>query len=67
VSFWRALLAEQQGTSPEFGLWVSHPSNSSDKGAVLTLGGTNSSFFTGDIEFLDLNQANSWALNISGV
>ncbi|KAJ6462136.1 aspartic peptidase domain-containing protein [Mycena sanguinolenta] len=65
ASFWRALLAEQQGTSPEFGLWVSRPSNSSDKGAVLTLGGTNSSFFTGDIEFLDLNQANSWALNIS--
>ncbi|KAJ7792685.1 aspartic peptidase domain-containing protein [Mycena leptocephala] len=65
ASFWRALLAEQQGTSPEFGLWVSRPSNSSDKGAVLTLGGTNSSFFTGDVEFLDLNQANSWALNIS--
>ncbi|KAJ6571344.1 aspartic peptidase domain-containing protein [Mycena capillaripes] len=64
-SFWRALLAEQQGTSPDFGLWVSRPSNSSDKGAVLTLGGTNSSFFTGDVEFLDLNQANSWALNIS--
>ncbi|KAJ7279737.1 aspartic peptidase domain-containing protein [Mycena rebaudengoi] len=65
ASFWRALLAEQQGTSPEFGLWVSRPSNSSNKGAVLTLGGTNSSFFTGDVEFLDLNQANSWALNIS--
>ncbi|KAJ7303706.1 aspartic peptidase domain-containing protein [Mycena albidolilacea] len=65
TSFWRALLAEQQGTSLEFGLWVSRPSNSSDKGAVLTLGGTNSSFFTGDVEFLDLNQTNSWALNIS--
>ncbi|KAJ7873741.1 aspartic peptidase domain-containing protein, partial [Mycena leptocephala] len=65
ASFWRTLLAEQQGTSPEFGLWVSRPSNSSDKGAVLTLGGTNSSFFTGDVEFLDLNQANSRALNIS--
>ncbi|KAJ7224896.1 aspartic peptidase domain-containing protein [Mycena rebaudengoi] len=65
ASFWRALLAEQQGTSPKFGLWVSRPSNSSNKGAVLTLGGTNSSFFTGDVEFLDLNQANSWALNIS--
>ncbi|KAJ7767692.1 aspartic peptidase domain-containing protein [Mycena metata] len=64
-SFWRALLAEQQGASPDLGLWVSRPSNLSDQGAVLTLGGTNSTFFTGDVEFLDLSKANSWALNIS--
>ncbi len=76
VPFWQALTNAGQFASPEMSFWltrfldVSNPTDD-EPGGVFTLGGTNSTLFTGDIEFLDLaatssaNSATFWLLQMS--
>jgi cathepsin D len=60
-----------QLTSKEMSFWLTRSGaeptaeGSTTFGGVFTLGGTNSSLFTGDIEFLDLvGQPAFWALDM---
>ncbi|THH01104.1 hypothetical protein EW026_g1545 [Hermanssonia centrifuga] len=78
VPFWQALTNAGQFASPEMSFWltrfldVSNPTDD-EPGGVFTLGGTNSTLFTGDIEFLDLaatssaNSATFWLLQMSSL
>ena len=60
--FWQAVINEGQLPQQEMGLWLAKPHNTTSSpaneshpalGGVFTIGGTNTSFFTGDIEFHD--------------
>jgi hypothetical protein len=75
VPFWQALVNSKQLTTPEFGIWLNRFTNDptanveEQNGGALTLGGTNSSLFTGDIEFLNMPSGSTpsfWLLAISG-
>lgn len=57
--FWLNLLNTDQLQNPEFSFWLTRFSNVSrardrEPGGVFTLGGTNSTLFSGEIEFLDM-------------
>lgn len=73
VPFWQALLNANQLTNPEFGFWLTREIDNrfaADDafGGEFTLGGTNSSLFTGDIEFLDMptaSQPSFWLLEMT--
>lgn len=57
--FWQNLLNEGQLEAPEFSFWMTRlngdpTAGENENGGVFTLGGTNSSLFSGEIEFLDL-------------
>ena len=76
VPFWDALTNAGQFAQPEFSFWLTrfiNTQNPSDNepGGVFTLGGTNSTLFTGDIEFLNLagtsdaSQATFWLLEMT--
>lgn len=57
--FWQNLLNDNQLETPEFSFWMTRLNGQPDageaeNGGVFTLGGTNSSLFSGEIEFLDL-------------
>lgn len=76
MPFWQSLVASNQLTAPEFGIWLNRFSNDSSavtvesNGGVLTFGGTNSSLFTGSIEFLNFPSGATpsfWLLSVSGV
>lgn len=59
VPFWQALLKNNLLSSPEMSFWLTRFVNDNnakaeEPGGTLTLGGTNSSLFTGDIQFLDM-------------
>jgi cathepsin D len=71
--FWQALLAGGLLTSPEMSFHLTRErgnplASEVESGGTFTLGGTNSSLFTGDIEFLDLPSAvpTFWVLNMAG-
>ncbi|KAJ7320952.1 aspartic peptidase A1 [Mycena albidolilacea] len=59
--------------APEFGLWLTRAPaaqhTTESPGGTLTIGGTNSLLYSGQIEFLDLTGAAStyWMLSISGI
>lgn len=72
---WQTLLNANQLASPEMAFWltreIDNPNAQEDEfGGQFTLGGTNSSLFTGDIEFLPLVGSSSrqtfWLLTMSG-
>lgn len=73
VPFWQALLNAGQLTNPEFGFWLTReidnrfaPDNAF--GGEFTLGGTNTSLYTGDLEFLDVlttTQPTFWLLEMT--
>lgn len=76
--FWEALVNAGQWTSPEMSFWLTRfldvqGATDSEPGGILTLGGTNSSLFTGDIEFLNIlttNSANTptfWLLELTSM
>jgi len=76
VPFWQALAASNQFTAPEFGIWLNRFINDSSatpeeqNGGALTFGGTNSSLFTGDIEFLNMPSGTTpsfWLLSVSSI
>jgi cathepsin D len=55
--FWEALATSNQLSSPEMAFWLARSQNLQQEdvpGGAFTLGGTNSSLFTGDIEFLNM-------------
>jgi cathepsin D len=58
IPFWQALATGGQLTTPEMGFWLTRSSQTNTQkevpGGAFTLGGTNSSLFTGDIEFLNM-------------
>jgi cathepsin D len=74
VPFWQALLNANQLTSPEMGFWLTRFGDQrsvkeEEPGGVFTLGGTNSTLFTGDIEYLDMPAQDGgqsfWLLNLN--
>ncbi|KIK69445.1 hypothetical protein GYMLUDRAFT_80676 [Collybiopsis luxurians FD-317 M1] len=76
--FWQALLDSGDLSQPEMGFWLrretdadSSTSSNGDTevpGGVFTLGGTNSSLFSGDIEFLDTQGIPSfWLLTVTSL
>lgn len=66
--FWQALMDNNLLTSPEMSFYLEHDSSSLGPGGVFTLGGTNPSLFSGEIEFLDLlitSTPTFWQLTLS--
>lgn len=72
IPFWQALASNNQLDQPEMGFWIAR-SNASPSldvpGGVFTLGGTNSSLYTGEIEFLNLavSTPTYWLLSLQTV
>ncbi|KAF8902934.1 aspartic peptidase domain-containing protein [Gymnopilus junonius] len=58
VPFWQALVNNNQLSSPDMSFWLTRADRNSAAqevaGGVFTLGGTNSSLFSGDIDFQDM-------------
>ncbi|KAF9482266.1 acid protease [Pholiota conissans] len=69
--FWQTLASNGQLSSPEMSFWLARSSDAQTQdvpGGVFTLGGTNSSLFSGNIEFLDLTGTPSfWLLSMSNI
>ncbi|KAJ6551178.1 aspartic peptidase domain-containing protein [Mycena capillaripes] len=67
--FWQALATNNQLSAAEMAFQLTRSTSQADEpGGTFTLGGTNSSLFTGDIEFHDLVGTPSfWLLSLSGV
>ncbi|KAF9556706.1 acid protease [Agrocybe pediades] len=74
--FWQALSSGNQLSSSELSFWLerapqtSSLSDDTSPGGVFTLGGTNSSLFTGDIDFVNMpsdQQPSFWLLDMSTV
>jgi cathepsin D len=74
TTVWQGLLDANRLSAPMFALWITRFNNDSfaaplEPGGVLTLGGTNSSLYTGDIEFIDMPAASPqrfWQLLMTG-
>lgn len=69
--FWETLINNNQLSSPEMSFWLSRSTDTSQTevvGGEFTLGGTNSSLFTGEIEFIDMpvSTPSFWLLSLSG-
>lgn len=72
VPFWQNLLNDDQLEAPEFSFWLARsddPNDESAPGGVFTLGGTNSSLFSGEIEFLNMpgSRPSYWLLPLQSV
>ncbi|KAJ7097598.1 aspartic peptidase domain-containing protein [Mycena epipterygia] len=71
VPFWQALVNNNQLSSPEMAFQLTRSQSENDEpGGTFTLGGTNSSLFTGDIEFHNLAGSSTptfWMLSLSAV
>jgi len=71
--FWQNLLNNKLLDSPEMSFWMTRfrnvpTANEEEPGGIFTLGGTNSTLFTGDIEFLDMpSNPSFWLLNLKTV
>ncbi|KAJ6575991.1 aspartic peptidase domain-containing protein [Mycena vulgaris] len=69
VPFWQAALA--QAPVPEMAIWLKRGAQNESIGGSFTFGGTNSSLFVGNIEFLnsatDPSTTGFWELNVSGI
>jgi cathepsin D len=76
--FWQALVNAGQFAQPEMSFFLTRfldvqGASNSEPGGILTLGGTNSTLFTGDVEFLNLAQTSSandatfWMLELSSM
>ncbi|KAK7063471.1 aspartic peptidase domain-containing protein [Favolaschia claudopus] len=65
----QSLLSSNAVDAPEMGIWLSRAHDTSTLKAltpgVFTFGGTNSSLYTGAIEFLDSTSTSAWMLNIT--
>ncbi|CAL1706108.1 unnamed protein product [Somion occarium] len=72
--FWQGLLQGSQLATPEMSFWLTREldnrnARENEFGGEFTLGGTNSSLFTGDIEFINLpstSQQTFWLLSMTG-
>ncbi|KAJ3759008.1 aspartic peptidase domain-containing protein [Lentinula raphanica] len=71
--FWQALVNAGDLSSPEMSFWLAREGNTVDgdtevSGGVFTLGGSNTSLFSGDIEFLDTQGTPSfWLLTMNAL
>ncbi|KAJ7621353.1 acid protease [Roridomyces roridus] len=69
--FWQSLINSNQLSSPEMAFQLTRSTSLDDvPGGTFTLGGTDSSLFTGDIEFHNLEGASTpafWQLSLSGL
>ncbi|KAI0780262.1 aspartic peptidase domain-containing protein [Fomes fomentarius] len=73
--FWQTLINNNQFNSPEISFFLERHLDDDNppeeqEGGVMTLGGTNSSLFTGDIEFLPLTQTSPpkfWLLEMTSI
>ncbi|KAJ3882653.1 aspartyl protease [Lentinula edodes] len=76
--FWQALVNAGDLSSPEMSFWLARESSTSSTttvdgdtevpGGVFTLGGTNTSLFSGNVEFLDTQGTPSfWLLNMNAL
>lgn len=70
--FWQTLANTGQLTSPEMSFWMTRFRNvatatEEEPGGVFTLGGTNSTLYTGSIEFLNMpvSTPSFWLLNLN--
>ncbi len=70
--FWKALVDNNQLDQPEMSFWLDrfrgdNSASDEEPGGTFTLGGTNSSLFTGDIEFLNMpvNTPSFWLLSLT--
>ena len=69
--FWQTLNNSNLLSSPEMSFWLARVLNpasqtSLEPGGLFTLGGTNSSLFSGDIEFLNLaGKPSFWLLSLA--
>ena len=69
--FWQAVTSANLLSSPEMSFWLARDLNpltqtSLSSGGVFTLGGTNSTLFSGEIEFINLVSIPSfWLLGLS--
>ena len=76
VPFWQALINDNQLSTPEMSFWLARDTtgttNSFVPGGMFTLGGTNSTLFTGDVEFTNMaslpqsNVNTFWLLSLTG-
>lgn len=74
VPFWQALINNNQFSSPEMSVFLTRflddaQATDEEPGGILTFGGTNSSLFTGDIDFQAFpsgSTASYWLQSISG-
>jgi cathepsin D len=70
--FWQALADGGQLTNPEMGFFITRfngntSATSLEPGGTFTLGGTDPTWYTGKIEFLDLaSTASYWLLSVAG-
>ncbi|KAJ7141119.1 aspartic peptidase domain-containing protein [Mycena epipterygia] len=75
VPFWQGLISANQLATPEMAFWLTRfrgvkGVQEEEPGGSFTLGGTNSSLFTGDIEFLPMAGSSTpsfWLLSVSGI
>ncbi|KAH9948632.1 aspartic peptidase A1 [Amylocystis lapponica] len=74
IPFWQTLISENQLSTPEMAFWLTRfvdvPSAAPEEfGGEFTLGGTNSSLFTGDIEYNNLVSTGTaqtfWMLSVT--
>lgn len=71
VPFWQALANGNQLSSPEFGFWLDRaPATNKQQdiaGGTFTLGGTNASLFSGDIDFVNMPSGTEtfWLLSLA--
>jgi cathepsin D len=75
LPFWQALISDNLLTNPEFSFFVTRFSNDAsaqaeEPGGVLTLGGTNSTLYQGDIDFRSfaspINEGSYWLQTVTG-
>ncbi len=75
LPFWQALINDNALTNPEFSFFITRFGNDPnakniEPGGVLTLGGTNSSFYQGDIDFRTfsstINGGSFWLQTVTG-
>ncbi|KAJ6625352.1 aspartyl protease [Mycena sp. CBHHK59/15] len=75
VPFWQSLISSNQLAAPEMAFWLTRFRGANnvqveEPGGSFTLGGTNASLFTGDIEFLDMAGPSTptfWLLGVSEI
>jgi cathepsin D len=76
VPFWQALLNNGKFSSPEMSIWlnrflnVASAATEEQNGGAFTLGGTNSSLFTGDVDYVNMPAGTTpsfWLLSMSAI
>ena len=75
LPFWQALISNNLLTNPEFSFFVTRFANDpsaqeEEPGGVLTLGGTNTTLYQGEIDFRSftspINEGSFWLQTVTG-